>query len=229
MDDPRRALEGAHQRLAVAVGDARVDRGRADVPVPEVVLDELEVCAGIQQVRGDRVTKRVGRQVFRQTRDTTVANEPRLDLAASEGSVASGKERARTVTIGLRNMRTKQLARGAEENLLAPGATLQPADEHPAARKVEVTTLQEQHLSHPQAVVVHQDEESSVAHVLDGREESPDFVLSQVARRALVWEWLDGQRGKKRDRRARRTAPVSRMAQSWSEPRREPVGAGFCW
>ena len=127
--------------------------------------------------------------------------------------MTSGEERARIVTAYLRNVRAQKFGGGAKKDLLAPGAALQPADEQPTAREVQIAALHEQHLSHAQAVVVHEREEGPVAHVFNGREESSDFLLSQVARWALVREWLDGQRGKQRDRRAGRTAPISRRAQ----------------
>jgi hypothetical protein len=53
LDNPRRNLELPEQCFAVAVGNAGVDRGRADALVPEVVLDELKRHTGIEQVGGD--------------------------------------------------------------------------------------------------------------------------------------------------------------------------------
>lgn len=59
LDDPRRALELFEKRRAVAIGNARVDRGRADALVPEVVLDELERDTGIEQMGRDRVSQSI--------------------------------------------------------------------------------------------------------------------------------------------------------------------------
>ena len=59
----------------------------------EVVLDELEGHAGIEEVRGDRVPQRVAGEVPRQPGIPAVVNEPGLDLALLERPFCPGKER----------------------------------------------------------------------------------------------------------------------------------------
>lgn len=178
----------------MAVRDPRVDGGRADVAVAEVVLDELERSSGIEQVRGDRVPQRVGRQAIGQSGGAPVADEARLDLAAPERPVPAREERRVRPAGDPGEVRTQQLERGGEEHLFAPATALQAPHEQAAAVQVDIPTPQEQHLPHAQAVEVHQREERSVPGVRSGGEEPPRFVLREVAWQLLVGVRLNGQR-----------------------------------
>ncbi len=198
----------------MAVGDPGVDGGRADVAVAEVVLDELERGAGVQEMGGDRVPKRVGRQPPGQARLHPVADEAGLDLPALERTEATREEGLLRLTRGPGQVGAKQPRSAPEEDLLAPAAALEPPDEQPAPLEVDVATAKEQHLAHPQPMLVHEREERPIARVVDDREEARDLILGEVARQVLVGERLDGQRRSKRQRRLVATAPISRRAQS---------------
>lgn len=198
----------------MTVGDAGIDGRGADVPVAKVVLDELERGAGIEQVRGDRVPKRMRRQARGESGRVAVADEARLDLPALEWAVTARKERVAFTAGRDREVVTQELRGRSEDDLLAPRAALEAANEQPPALKVDIPTADEEHFSHAQPVVVHEREERPVARVANDREEAPDLILGQVARESLVWQGLNGQRGEKRDRCPTVTARNSRRAQS---------------
>lgn len=226
LHDPRRALELPHHGFAVTVRDAGVDGSRADVAVAEMVLNELERGAGIEQVRGDRMPERVRRQARGEPGRIAVADEARLNLPTLERAVAAREER---VAFGARRDRevvTQELRGRSEDDLLAPRAALEAANEQPPALKVDIPTADEEHFSHAQPVVIHEREERPVTRVANDREEAPDLILGQVARESLVWQGLNGQRGKKRDRRPTVTARNSRRAQSTAGDPRRPVNTG---
>lgn len=192
----------------------------------EVVLDELERGPGVEQVRRDRVAKRVRRQARRQPGQLPVADEPRLDLAAPERPEASGEQRLARPAGGPGQMSAKQGGRALEEDLLAPCATLQAPDEESSAIEADVGAREQEHLAHPQPVVVHEREEHAIPGIGDGLEEALDLVLGQVAGQTLVRQWADGHGGEDGQRRQDRTAPFSRKAQSVANSRREPGGTG---
>ena len=226
LHDPRRVLERPHHGLAVTVRDAGVDGRGADVPVAEMILDELERGAGIKQVRGDRVPERVRRQARGESGCAAIADEARLNLPALERAVAAREER---VTLGTRRRRqvvAQELRGRPEDDLLAPRAALEASDEQTSALKVNVAATKKEDLSHAQPVVVHEREERPIARITDDREETPDLILGQVARESLVWQGLNGQRGEKRDRRPTVTARNSRTAQSIAGGPRGPVNTG---
>jgi hypothetical protein len=92
MNNPRRSLELLEERRPVAIGDAGVDRRRADALVSEVVLYELERDAGVQEMRSDRVPQSVARVAGRKVRGVAVADEQRLNLALPQGPGAAAEE-----------------------------------------------------------------------------------------------------------------------------------------
>jgi hypothetical protein len=92
LNDPRRALELLEKRESVPVGDPRVDRSRADALVTQVVLDELEGHAGVQEVGGDRVPKPMAGVAAIEAGQIAVAGEQRLDLALAERSRAAPED-----------------------------------------------------------------------------------------------------------------------------------------
>lgn len=59
----------------------------------QVVLDELERYAGVQEVRGDRVPEAVAGVAAIEPRTVAVTREERLDLALAKWAAATGKER----------------------------------------------------------------------------------------------------------------------------------------
>ena len=171
MDDPGRALELLEQRRAVAVGDAGVDRRRADRLVAQVVLDELERDAGVQEMRGDRVAQPVAGVAGGEVCGVSVANEQGLDLTLPEGPLAPGEERR----LG-RELHSSQVAaqesRGAlEQRLLGPGAALEALDDNAAALEVDVASGEERHLSDPEAIEEDQRKKGPITEWTDRCEE----------------------------------------------------------
>lgn len=193
--------------------------------MPEMVLDDLERGAGIEQVRGDRVPERMRGEVMGQLCAHSVAHEAQLDLSTLERPGAASEERLVRIARRPRQVPSKQHRCACEEYLLAPGATLEPPYEESSAIQLDVPPTQEEHLSHAQAVVVHQGEERPVTRIRDGREEAPGLVLSQVARDLLMGMREDGQRGQGNNR-APITARSSRKAQSGDRAWRWPVESG---
>jgi hypothetical protein len=59
----------------------------------QVVLDELERDARIQEVRGDRVPQAVARVTAVESGAVAVEGEQRLDLALLKRAAATGEER----------------------------------------------------------------------------------------------------------------------------------------
>lgn len=194
LDDERGSLDYAHLRLAEAVRDLRVDGGRANVLVTEVVLHELKRRSGVEQVRGDRVPQRMCGAIRGKPGARAVAGEEALDLPPSERPIPPGEERGVRSAWKTRDVLTEDDRRAREEDLLAPGATFEPPHQKATAVKVEIRTAQQRDFAHSKSVVVHQPEEGVVPEVADDRKEATDFVLGQVAWGALVWKRLDGQR-----------------------------------
>jgi len=189
LDDPRRALEPVEERRAVAVGDPGVDRRAADRLVPEVVLDELERHARVQEVRGDRVPEAVAGVAGREPRPLAVAGEEGLDLALAQRPPAAGKERIRRPAAPPSEIAAEQPGGGAKERLLGPGSTLEALDHDPAAREIDVLAPQQRHLPDPQAVVVDEREQGAVA-AAEG--------LAEWHHRRIRAEWgLEPERGKR--------------------------------
>ena len=93
MGDPRGRFEFVEDRRAVVIGYARVDRGAPDVPVAEVILDELERKSGVQEVGGDGVPERVTGVTTRKASAVAVAREQRLDLSLLQGTAAAPEQR----------------------------------------------------------------------------------------------------------------------------------------
>jgi len=179
----------------------------------EVVLNELERGAGVEEMRGDRVTQRMGREVPRQPGMLTSTHEAQLDLPTSKGPASAGKERRLEFARGASEVATHEHGGAREEHLLTPSAALQPPHQDPAALEIDVAATQKQHLPDPEAVVIHQGEERTVAEAPHRREEAADLVLSQVARDLLVGMGKDGQGGA-RENRPFVCARNSRKAQS---------------
>lgn len=197
----------------MTVADARIDRGRADVAVSEMVLDELERSAGVEQMGGDRVAQRVGRQVSRESGAIAVANETQLDLPPAQWPVPTGEERLRWLPGHRGQMSTDECDRAFEEDLLAPRPAFETPHKQPATAQVDVAATQQQHFPYAQSVVIHEREERAIPRARNDGEEPSGLVLSQVARGLLMRVGKDGQRGASSDW-VSLTAPNSRKAQS---------------
>src|ERR1043165_7152581 len=88
LDDPRRGLETQKHGGPVVVCNSGIDRGRADALVAEVVLDELERHAGIEQVGGDGMPETVAGELRAQPCRLPGADKERLDLPLLEWAAA---------------------------------------------------------------------------------------------------------------------------------------------
>ena len=160
----------------------------------QVVLDELEGDAGIEQVRGDRVAEPVAGVAAIEAGQVAVADEQRLDLALPERAVPSVEQGLLGGTLPCSEVAAEQPGRGREERLLGPRPALQALDDYPAPREIHVLAVEKGHLPHAECVVVDQREEGAVAEVLDRREKCPDLELGEVAGQALRWPKDPGQR-----------------------------------
>jgi len=89
-------------------------------------------------------------------------------------------------------MVTKEHRSGREQRPLRPVATLQALENDPISNEVDVLTLEKRHLPYTQPIEVDQGEEGLIARIIDGREETTELELAEVARKALVWR--GGQR-----------------------------------
>jgi len=203
----------------MAVGDSGVNGRRADIAMSEVVLDELERGPGVEQVRGDRMAQRVGREVTREASQRAVPNESHLDLPSAQRAMSAGEQRVAGFERRAREVRLQQGGRALEQDLLAPCAALQAPNEHPTTHQVHILTAEQQHLSHSQPVVVHEREQGAVAGMGDTCEETEDLLLREVARRALVGIGQDGQGGERVSARGLATALNSRKAQCAAKAR----------
>ncbi len=68
---------------SAVIRDSAIDGRRADALMPKVVLDELEVETGVQQVRGDRVPEGMVGQVAGKAGTIAIERGARLHLALS--------------------------------------------------------------------------------------------------------------------------------------------------
>lgn len=163
--------------------------------MPEVVLDELERGAGVQEVCGYGVPERVGREVAGEAGPIPIAHKTKLDLAAPQWSRASREQWLIQLASSCLEVATQQPSRSRKHDLLAPCSTFEPPHEQTAPLDVDVASPQEENLADPEAVVVHGREESAIAQPPHGCEEAPDLVLGQVPRRPLMGMRKDGQLG----------------------------------
>lgn len=85
----------------------------------EMVLDELQGLAGVEEVGRDRVPEGVGRESRRQACGFAVFDKPGLDLTLAERAAAAGKERSAFRSCGIDD-RGKRIVAPGEEGLLGP-------------------------------------------------------------------------------------------------------------
>lgn len=170
----------------MVVRDSGIDRGRLNALVPEMVLDELEVHAGIQQMGRNRMAQAVTSQVPWQPGTIAVAVEPRLDLSLPQRAMSSRKERSiRGIEIAAQ-VRPQRALRRRPQWVLAPSTALQALDDDPAAIEVDVASRQQLDLADPESVVVDEREEGDVPRIVDSREELTQLGLGEVPRQALA-------------------------------------------
>src|SRR5260370_6528643 len=119
------ALEVAEDLLAEWVGDLGIDPSVLDVTVPEVVGDIFDSATGVEQVDGDRVSKRVNRAAL-DASGLGVACEEVLDLALLQRSFAPGEEVGPGVAPRA-EVRAEEVRGVPPAPLLAPPPLLPPA------------------------------------------------------------------------------------------------------
>ncbi len=185
MDNPLGPLELSEHRRSVVIGDPRVDRGRANRLVTEMVLHKLEGDAGVEKMRGDGVPETVTGEMARQTSSLSIASEQLLDLALAERPPTPRKHWQFRSRLMLVSHYSDQRGRNGEQRPLCPSATLQAFDHNSPTRKIHVAPREERHLADAEAVVVDQREERSVTGIRDRAEESFDLRLREIARKSL--------------------------------------------
>ena len=187
LNDPGRVLELAEERLAMAIGNAGVNGRRADGLMAEVILDEFQRDAGLEQVRGNRMTQAVGGVPAIEAGAIAISREQRLDLTLAEWTGASREERRGRDRRSTANVLPEKLRGARKERLHGPGAALEPLDDDSTALEVDILPLKQRDLRDAKAVVINQREERAVAKSLDRTEEGADFELAEVARKAGPW------------------------------------------
>src|SRR6056297_3527877 len=78
--------------LQAGLGHVRVDLGRRQVRVPQQHLDDAQVRAVVEHVRGEGVAKLVRRQARAETEDDRVVADPLPDGLAGQAATASRNE-----------------------------------------------------------------------------------------------------------------------------------------
>lgn len=167
------------------VRDPCVDARALDTPVPEMVLNELERHAGVQEVRRDGVPQRVAGQTAGDARGIPVPGEESLDLALLKRIQSSRKQGRVTVDPRPAEVDFQEGSGCREEGSFRPEAPLHPLDDDSPALQVDVVPFEEAHFADPQAVVVDHREERAISRVLNNPEESPYVVLSQILGKSL--------------------------------------------
>jgi hypothetical protein len=195
--------------------------------MPEVLLDELEALASIEQMGGDRVPERVAGRVFGKPGCGAVAFEQRLNLALLEWPRSTREERCAGIARRhAREMLAKQGDRAGEKRLLAPATALESTNDDPAAGQADVAPCKESDLPDPKAMMVDQGEQCSVPEGIDDREESAEVVLGQVARRSLARGEAGGHGEADEAGGVIPTARFSRKVQCSEWSSRRPVNRG---
>lgn len=184
--DPRRALELLEERYPVAVGDAGVDRRRADAPVPEMVLDELERAPRVEQVGRDRMPETVAGVVGREAGTVSVVDEERLDLPLAKRAAPTGEERIVSESAGIAEIAPGLVLHRREERTLRPVAALGPSDHDSVTGQVEVMALEERDLADPKSVEIREKEDQSITGTRDRGQERPNLVLGEVLGEVLL-------------------------------------------
>jgi hypothetical protein len=187
-------FELVEDRLAVSVRDPGVDRGGADGTVPQVILDEFERAAGVEEVGRDRMAKAVGREPREEPGAIAVFREQRLDLPLAEWAVSSREERIAIIRFPASEVWTSQTRDRREQRTFGPVAVLEPADDDARAIDIKVTALEQRDFPYSKTVQIDDQEEEAVAGILDYAEKPADFLLREVLRE-LLGERHEGGRG----------------------------------
>jgi len=185
------------------VRDPRIDRGRPDTPVTQVVLDELQGHPRVEQVGRDGMAKAVAGVACRETGPVPVPDEEVLNLALAEWTYAPRKEGPLRRTVVILEIFVQELEGRREEGPLIPDPTFESAHGDSLTSEVKVAAAEKRDLPHPEPVEVNEGEEHHSPRGFDHTEEALDLVLGEVAGR-LLGEWHEGE--------AWRTAPFSRTA-----------------
>lgn len=122
----------------MVISDPGVDRCGTNALVAEMVLDELEGNAGIEQVRRDRMAQAMAGVAAVEAGAIAVATEKGLDLALLEWSVSTDKQRAFRVGGGCQ-MFPEEFCRHGKERLLRPRPALETPDDDPASHEIDIT------------------------------------------------------------------------------------------
>ena len=193
-NNPRRLLELAEEGRAVAIGDPRVDRRRANALMAQVVLNELQGYADIEQMGGDGMPEAVAGVAPIETCAIAILGEQRLNLTLLERPSSATKERLLRPAPRNREETLQELRGRCEERLLRPRPTLQALDDDPSAVEVDVLPQHQRNFTDPQAIVIDNGEERSVAEILDRTKEGAEFELREIARKTLRWPEESRQR-----------------------------------
>ncbi len=156
----------------------------------QVVLDELEGAAGVEQVGGDRVAQRVACEPPWEIRGVAIPREEGLDLALSERPPPPREERVVVAPVAPGQVPPEWAEDGGEDGALGPGAMLEPADDDSRADEVHVATAQKGHFADAQTVEVGQEKDQSVPRSADRGEEAAKLLLPEISR------GIDGERHK---------------------------------
>jgi len=161
------------------IGDSGVDFGVLHVLVSQVVFDELEALAVVQEMDGNTMPEAVNPDFLSYPGFLQIVLEQLLDPPHAEPALPASEERPGVAGPFLQPG-PEEPAGVPEERFLSGDTALDPFDKNLVPLQVQVFDLDEYRLPNPETVFVDEIEEGPVPAVLDSGEEGLQLLLGEV-------------------------------------------------
>ena len=161
-------------------GIPHINDGVLDVGMPQPVLDEGDIRAGVQQMHRNRVAQRMKTPLgFRNGRALAVLLHQVPIRPAFQGDATHGDKQVRGVIIACTQVRPNEPYVFRLHRIGFGDGAFDPRDVDPALLLVDIVTLEQRHFGGPQPVMIGQLKERAVALAGDDRQQPAHLVLGQ--------------------------------------------------
>jgi len=150
--------------------------------MPEVILDEFQRAAGIEEMGCDSVPQGMAGVPIGQTSRVPIAGEERLDLALPKRATAPWEEGAVFMAGVQGQVPIKWIPDRGEKRPLRPVTVLQTADDDSGSVEVYVAPAKERDLADAKPVEVAEQEDEAITLSRDRVEEAANFLLGKILR-----------------------------------------------